>query len=244
MRYLNVILFLLVATSSAFPQAATVQVNPSNKTISVSADHTITVEPEIALLRFGFRNTAAQKDEAYRENVKVAGEILKSLRDSGIKDEAISTVSVRLEREQQDEERPVKPEMLRYIAFQEWVVRVGAKDASIVVDLAMKAGVNDLSNPGWTVADPVGLEAKAYGTALAKAKKIAEQMALGLGAQLGDLVYATNSRILAYGSDSTRELPIVSSYLSMSARKTEPSLRLLPQRVERSVQVVATFAIK
>jgi hypothetical protein len=53
-----------------FPQAATVQVNPSNKTISVNADHTMTVDPEIAMLRFGVRNTSPQKEVAYRDNVK------------------------------------------------------------------------------------------------------------------------------------------------------------------------------
>lgn len=245
MRYLVSVLFIFFAVSYAFPQAATVQVNPNNKTISVSADHTVTVAPEIAILVFGFRNTDREKEVAYRENVKIAGEILKALRDSGINAEAISTRSMRLQRQEQDEERPVKPETLPFVAYQEWTVRIAAKDAQTVLDLVVRAGVNDVSDPDWTVADPVALEAKAYGAALAKARKIAEQMALGLGGQLGDLVYATNSPDLAYGR--VRELPMLSYAAGISAkypRKTEPVLQLLPQQVERRVQVVATFAVK
>jgi uncharacterized protein YggE len=44
----------------------------------------------------------------------------------------------------------------------------------------------------WSVADPLALQAKAGGAALAKAKSIADQMAKGLGARLGELVYASN----------------------------------------------------
>ncbi len=206
MRCMNyVILLLFFSVSTAFPQSATVQVTPNNKTISVTAEHTVSVEPEIAVLRFRYRNTAPQKEVAYRENLKAAENILNALKNAGIRDGAISTRSIRVERQEPDEDRPVKPEMLQSVAFQEWAVVVPAREAQSVVDLVMGAGVNALSNPEWTVVDPVALEAKAYGSALAKARKIAEQMALGLGAELGDLVYATNSLNLAHGA--SKELP-------------------------------------
>jgi len=129
MRYLKVVLLLFCAVSSAFPQTAAVQVSTNNKTISVTADHIISVEPEIAILRFGFRNTASQKEVAYHENVNTAGKILKALKEAGIKDDAISTVSLRLERQQQIDTKPVKPEILPFDAYQEWMVSVEAKEA-------------------------------------------------------------------------------------------------------------------
>jgi hypothetical protein len=58
MKYLKAVLLLFFAVSAAFPQAANVQVNRDNKTISVSADHTMSVEPEIAVLRLGYRKTS------------------------------------------------------------------------------------------------------------------------------------------------------------------------------------------
>jgi len=98
------------------------------------------------------------------------------------------------------------------------------------------AGANDVSDPEWTVADPVALEAQAYGAALAKARQIAEQMALGLGAQLGDLVYASNSLNMTFGMPK--------AYAKRPARTQEPALQIFPKKVERVVQVVATFSVK
>jgi len=243
MRHLACIFLTLLAVSPAFPQAANVQINRENKTISVSADHTIPVDPEIAILRFGYRNTSPQKDTAYRDNVKVAGEILKALQDAGISDEVISTDSLQLERQEQSENKLVKPELLQFEAYQAWKVRVASKEAQSIIEIAAKAGANDVSNPEWIVSDPVALEAQAYGAALAKARKIAEQMANGLGAQLGDLVYATNSLGLAYVrlNASMAEQNLIEG---RPVRRPEPVLRILPQKVERRVQVVAVFAVK
>jgi hypothetical protein len=58
--------------------------------------------------------------------------------------------------------------------------------------MALRAGANVLESLDWNVADPKALQAKAGAAALEKAKAIAEQMAKGLNAKLGDLVYASN----------------------------------------------------
>src|SRR5690349_21013798 len=100
---------ILVGTASA--QVANVQINHENKTISVTADHTLTVEPDIALVQFGYRDTAAQKDGAYRENVRISAEILKALEGAGVKGVDISTESLQLERQEQKGNQIVKPEL-------------------------------------------------------------------------------------------------------------------------------------
>jgi len=243
MKYSVPLLLVCLTVFPAFPQSANVKVNRENKTLSVTADHTIAVEPDIAILHFGYRNTSPQKEVAYRDNVRTAGEILKALHDAGIKDEVISTESLRLERQEQSDEKLVKPELLQFEAYLAWRVRVTAKEAQGIIDLAVKAGANAVSDPEWTVADPVTLEAEAYGAALAKARKIAEQMALGLGAQLGDLVYATNGGNIPYGrlNTSMAEMQLITG---RPVRRPEPVLKIFPQKVERRVQVVAVFAVK
>ena len=235
------VMLLTFPVLSALAQTANVQVNRENKTISVTADHTMAVDPEIAILSFGFRNTSPQKDVAYRDSVRVAGEILKALQDANITDEQISTESLKLERQEQSETKPVKAELLQFDAFQSWTVRVAARDAQAVIDMATKAGANVIFDPAWTVADPVALEAQAYGAALAKARKIAEQMALGLSAQLGDLVYASNTvgpQYPMYGRLSTSMATL------QTTRRPEPVLKIFPKKVERRAQVVAIFNIK
>jgi len=229
----------------AFPQNANVQVNRENKTIAVTAEHTMTVEPEIAILRLGYRNTSSQKETAYRDNVRAAAEILKALRDAGVRDEAISTESLRLERQEQNEQRLVKPELLQFEAYQVWNVRVAAQEAQTIIALAVRAGANEVSNPDWTVVDQVELEARAYGAALAKARKIAEQMAVGFGAQLGDLVYATNNSNPLFSRFYSSSLQTsVSEVTGGAIRKQEPVLKVFPKKVERRALVVAVFAVK
>jgi uncharacterized protein YggE len=80
-------------------------VNRENKTISVTADHTMTVEPDVALVRFGCRTTSPQKDTAYRDNVRIAEAIVKALRGAGVNDETITTESLQLERQEQNDQR-------------------------------------------------------------------------------------------------------------------------------------------
>jgi uncharacterized protein YggE len=236
----NVLAVLLIGVPfAAFAQTANVQINRDNRTISVNSDHTITVEPEIAIVTLGFRNSSPRKDTAFRENVRVAGEILKALEGAQIGTDQISTASLKLARQEQSEERPVKPELLQFEALQSWTVRISAKGAQAAVDLAVKAGANEVSGPDWTVADPVELESRAYGAALAKARKIAEQMALGLGAQLGDLIYATNSAGVRPDSTYYMSTPVPPKIASPST-----PLRILPKKVERRVEVVAVFNLK
>ena len=61
-----------------------------------------------------------------------------------------------------------------------------------MVDAAVKAGANEVDDVEWNVVDPIALQAKAGGAALAKARAIADQMAKGLGIKVGELVYASN----------------------------------------------------
>ncbi len=61
-----------------------------------------------------------------------------------------------------------------------------------VLDIAVKAGANQSGQMTWSVADQDGLQAKAAKLALDRARQIAQQMAAGLNATLGPLVYASN----------------------------------------------------
>lgn len=235
------LLFLVLFPAAALPQAANVQVNRDNKTISVFAEHTMSVEPEIASVKFGYRSTSPQKDAAFQDNVRVSSAIVAALTQAGIKESDISTESLQLEK-QEDNGRNPKGAPLQFEAFQQWTVRVAARDAQRVVDIVVKAGANDVSDPEWLVSDPVALEAKAYGAALSKARKIAEQMAAGLGTQIGDLVYATNSSAASmYRVGSSAQMVMVESARMSSP---EPVLKVFPKKVEQRATVTAVFSIK
>ncbi len=80
----------------------------------------------------------------------------------------------------------------QFKAHQSWKVKVLIAQAQSVMQAAIDAGANESTAPDWEVADRTSLQAKASGAALAKAKQLANEMASGLGARLGGLIYASN----------------------------------------------------
>lgn len=225
--------------------AQQVQVNRQNRTIAVTAEESVTADPDIAVVTVGYQNYGSTQQKAYQTNIRVGGEIVNALQKSGIEKHQIETGKLRLERAEPDEKWT--PEMRRQRQFetqQSWKIRIAASDAGKVVDVAMAAGANKLEDVDWAVSDPVALQAKASGAALAKARSIAEQMAKGLGAKLGELVYASNeSPALSLWAFARRgSLQTMAS--AISAVAPAPEVTLFPQKVKQDATVYAVFAIE
>ena len=220
--------------------AQDIQVNRQNKTIAVTADESITADAEVALLTIGYRNYAVTQDAAFRENVRVAEQITKALLDAKVPKTNIETDKLQLTRAEIDEKWTADMKKERqFTAGQSWHVTVPASEAQTVVDLAVRAGANEVDDVEWNVALPVALQAKAGAAALAKAKSIAGQMAKGLGTKLGELVYASN------------RAPAGKMYRGMETLEVmapppppPPKLTLFPQKVKSDATVYAVFSIE
>ena len=243
------VLLLLMSTlmlSVGLPaQDGIIQVNRENKTIAVTADEEASVDAEVAILVVGFRNYARTKEEAFQENVKVSNAIVQALLASHIDRKNIQTESLGIDRTEPDEHwsEAMKNER-QFSAIQTWKIRVPADKAQGVLDLAVHAGANQVNTPEWDVLDPSALQAKAGASALAKARGIAEKMAQGLGAKLGQLVYASNrapvSRRWPFGGYGNTEVVEVSG----SAKGPDLTLKVFPQSVKSQATVYAVFAIE
>lgn len=233
-----------VLVVAAICQSQDIQVNRQNKTIAVTADYTLTADAEVAELAIGYHNYAPTQETAFRENVRIADQIIQALLHAKIPSSSIETDKVRLDRVEIDEKWPEEMKKQRvFVAQQSWHVAVSAAQAQSVVDLSVKAGANEVDDVDWNVADPVALQAKASGAALAKARSIAEQMAKGLGTKLGELVYASNRAPvpkLWRGLTASTE----SAEVSTTAAEPEPKLKLFPQKVKSDATVYAVFAIE
>ena len=218
-----------------------IQVNRQNKTVAVTAEDSITADAEVAVLDIGYHNYAPTQEAAFRENVRVAGQITQTLLQVKIAADNIETEKLRLGRAQADQNWSEQMRKERvYEAQQSWHVSVSTSQAQTVVDLVVKAGANEVDDVEWNVMDPVALQAKASGAALAKARSIAEQMAKGLGTKLGDLVYASNRAPVA---KMWRGLTLNTQSAVIRTTEQEPKLRLFPQRVKSDATVYAVFAI-
>ena len=222
--------------------AQEIQVNRQNKTIAVTADDSIAAEPEIAVLSLGYHSYAPTQDQAFRENVRVADQITRALLDTKIPEANIETEKLQLARVEQDQKwtEQIKKERV-FEAQQSWHVTVSSSQAQSIVDLAVASGANEVDDVDWNVADPIALQAKASGAALAKAKSIAEQMAKGLGTKLGELVYASNRAPVA---EMWRGMTLnTQSAVIAGAWEQTPKLKLFPQKVKSDATVYAVFSI-
>jgi len=220
-----------------------IQINRQNKTIAVTADDSITAEAELAVLAIGYHNYAPTQDSAFRDNVSAAGRIVQALLAAKVPAESIETDKLRLSQTETDERwTEVMKKERRFEAQQSWHVSVSVAQAQTVVDLAVKAGANEVEDVEWNVIDPVALQAKASGAALAKARSIAEQMAKGLGTKLGELVYASNRAPVPKMWRGAQNLETFATL--MPGTEKEPKLRLFPQKVKSDATVYAVFAIE
>jgi len=236
-KTLTVLLWCAFGLLPAFGQQ--IQVNRQNKTIAITVDESVSVDPEVATITVGYQNYAPTKDAVYGDNIRVSNEVTKALLNVGVPKSAIETESVRLERAERDEKWTDQEKKERqFQATQTWTIHVSADKAQTVVDTALRAGANLLESLDWNVSDPKALQAKAGAAALSKAKEIAEQMARGLNAKLGDLVFASNHAPNAY-TYATLE----TSAAVAPPPPPPPQLVLYPKKVKSDATVYAVFAI-
>jgi uncharacterized protein len=232
----------ILISLSAISLSQDIQVNRQNKTIAVTADESVSADAEIAVLNIGYHNYGLTQDAAFRDNVRAAQQIVQALSDAKIPAQNIETEKLGLGHIEPDQRwtEEMKKQRL-FEAQQSWHINVPVAQAQTVVDLAVRAGANEVEDVEWNVADPVALQAKAGGAALAKARSIAEQMAKGLGTKLGELVYASNRAPVAKALRNW-----MSSQSSMGGMwaDQEPKLKLYPKKVESNATVYAVFAIE
>jgi len=231
-----------IIASAGLLFAQDIQVNRQNKTIAVTAEESTTANAEVALLTIGYRNYGVTQDAAFQENVRVAERITKALLDAKVPKANIETDKLQLSRVEIDEKWTVDMKKERqFTAGQSWHVTVSASEAQTVVNLAVKAGANEVEDVEWDVANPVSLQAKAGGAALAKARSIADQMAKGLGTKLGELAYASNR---APVSKNWQTVEVDAERMIVAPPPPPPKLTLFPQKVKSDATVYAVFSIE
>ncbi len=233
--------FLLITISGALAQE--IQVNRQNKTIAVTADESVTADPEVAVLAIGYHNYAPTQNATFEDNVRTSNAVIKALLAAGVSKSDIETEKLHLAHAEQDQRWTAEMKKERqFEAYQSWHITLPVSRAQALVDLAVKSGANEVDDVDWNVADPLALQAKASGAALAKARAIADQMAKGLGTKLGDLVYASNRAPVAKLFRNMTVNTEAAEIAVMADKK--PQLTLFPQKVKSDATVYAVFSIE
>jgi uncharacterized protein len=236
---------ILVCTLSATSQAQQIVVNKDNRTIAVTTSAEASADADTVTVQIGYLVYGADQDSAYALGSKTSNAIAAALTAAKIPKEAIQSESQSITPVQQygnQDWTPAEKASRKFQVQQGWMVKTGAANGAQVLDVAVKAGANQSGQMSWSVEDQDGLQAKAAKLALERARQIAQQMAGGLNATLGPLVYASNE------APSRQPVPFArmsSEVLGASApaQKVAP-LSISAQKVSASATVYAVFSIQ
>ena len=244
MKTLQVSAFALTAvvlTTIASPQ--TIQVNKENRTIAITATDKVIVMADTATVHIGFITYGPDKDAAYASGSTLSNAIIKALTASGVPSDAIESENQNVSPVQDyqvEKLTPAEKAQRKFQVTQSWTVRTNAADAAKILDVAVKAGANQSGQIDWGLKDENASQAEAAAKALQRARTVAGEMAKGLNANLGALLYASNET----QAEPPRPLMRAMAPPPMASAQTVQPLAINPRRIEKSATVYAVFAIE
>ena len=242
MRLLRVGLLALAACSFCSASSAQqIQINKENKTIAITTSDEAVALADTAVLKVGFHIFGKDQEGTYADASKISNAIMAALKSAGVANEAIESDDQSLSplETQRDADQGRYAQGARFEFVQTWRVTVPADAAADVLHAAITAGANESGGIDWQLKKDDALEAEAAKKALEHARQIATQMAEGLGVKLGALVYASNQtpqRDLFVGS-------VTDTVTVTARRKNLAPLAISPERITKSANVYAVFAI-
>lgn len=215
------------------PSDLKLNIDSSNRTIAVSAQGRVTVDPDVAILHVGFETKPEDSKAAYSDGANTLNAIVTAIRGAGIPETSIRSEYQRLE--------PFDVKNHRFKLMQEWTVKVPPARAGEILDLAVSAGATDSGQIEWTVEDVHALEDQALGQAATRARADADVMAKAAGAHLGPLLFATNQiaeihQTFGYANNGAQ--------MEMRADKLAAPLAIEPRKVVREATVYLVFSIE
>lgn len=194
----HVIRTVLLLAIAAHPAVAQEAAEPPAQ-ISVSASASVDTEPDRAVVNLAVETLAQTAQEATRENARKMAALLAALRDLGIPEDRVRTVSYGLNPEYRrpragEEPGPIEERIVGYRAMNmvrvvvDSVPRVGA-----VIDAAVAKGGNRVAGLHFEVSDPSQPRREALRRAVAIARGEAQVLAESLDVPLGPPINVSTS---------------------------------------------------
>jgi uncharacterized protein len=244
MKIIQVSAFALAAiVLTTVASSQDIQVNKDNRTIAITATDKVIVMADTATVHIGFITYGPDKDAAYASGSTLSNAIIKALTTSGVPSDAIESENQNVSPVQEyqvDKLTPAEKALRKFQVTQSWTVRTNAADAARVLDVAVKAGANQSGQIDWGLKDENAPQAEAAAKALQRARTVAGEMAKGLNANLGALLYASNET----QAEPPRPLMRAMAPPPMAAAQAVQPLAINPRRIEKSATVYAVFAIE
>ena len=212
-------------------QQTELRIEPTNRTLTVSAQGEVSVDPDVATLHIGFETLPTDAKAAYANGAQTSTAIIAALKQAGITDSAIHSEWQRLN------SVPDKPH--KFTLAQQWTVRTTPERAAEILDVAVTAGANDSGDIDWTVQDEQALQDRALAQAAARARAQAAALAQNMGVRLGALIYVSNQ-----ASIQPAPVRMYARVAAMPMAGAAPTLAIEPHKVSSSANVYAVYAIE
>ncbi len=209
------------------------KIDSTNRTLTVTANESVDVEPDIAILHIGFETEPTDAKSAYAEGARTSNAIVDAIKQAGIPETSIRSESQYLEPDY------TVPKSHKFKLAQQWTVRTPPQRAAEILDTAISAGANSSGEIDWTVKDEAALEEQALDKAAARARVNASVLAKGMGVRLGALIYVSNQI-----SAPSFPRPMVRAFAMTPNAAAAPPLAIEPHKVSRAASVYAVFAIE
>jgi uncharacterized protein YggE len=246
----SVTLILITGGIALAGMAQQIQIDKNNRTIAITTSDSAKAVADVARLHIGYLAYAPDAKSAYAKASDLSNAIIGNLKNAGVPDSAIESDSQVISEQQNLPDRLSESERAerRYLVSQTWTVISSAKLVGEALNIAVNAGANNSGDINWSLKDENALQAQASANALERARKIAVEMAKGLGGTLGPLIYASNEAPpppnFALPNDDFRGGTGGGAGGGVYGQKPLPPLVIIPQQVTKSATVYAVFALQ
>lgn len=222
---------LLAGCAAGAQQSSQVQlkIEPTNRTLTVNAENTVSVEPDVAILHVGFETQPADAKAAYAAGAATSNAIVSALKEAGVPETSIRSEWQHL--------NSVYGKPHKFTLQQQWTVKVKPERAAEILDVAVTAGATDSGQIDWAVENEQALQERALEGAAARARAQAAVLAKGMGVKLGVLMYVSNQV-------SSPVMPIRAFAMKAAPAAEAQPLSIEPRKVMSSANVYAVFAIE
>ncbi len=160
----------------------------ADRLVTVTGEATVSVAPDVAVIRIGVGSLGKTAREASDANAKLMTTVLAAIRGAGIADRDVQTSRLSL----QPQYDPNKGGTARLLGFQvtnQLTIRIRDIDSlPSILDRAIAAGANEMSGIEFIVSEQSKLLDQARDDAVSDARRKAELYAKAAGASLGPVV--------------------------------------------------------
>jgi uncharacterized protein YggE len=186
----------LVVMALLFNIAACAAVE-EQRTIQTYGEAEITAQPDLVKISISIETHSKSASEAAEENAILANSVLKELYEFGLLEENIKTSSYRLNsyRKWEKEDSKNEQEQVYFQAVNEIIIQTIQLDKTgNIIDLAVKAGANNINYINFELKDPTALMLQALTMATEHARSKADAIARGAGLTIKQLFNVREER--------------------------------------------------